>query len=96
MDKIDFKVPVGVGELVTLEAQVNHAGHTSMEVGVEVYSEDLNTGERRHANSCLVNFVALDKKGRPMPVPTLVTETPQEKERFAQARERRKQRLGHD
>lgn len=93
MERVEFLVPIRVGELVVAEARVNLAGRSSMEVGVEVYAEDLETGKRRHTNSCLVTMVALDKRGRPSPVPGLLLETPQDKERHAAAAVRRRRRL---
>lgn len=92
MDRVEFLVPIFLGELVTVEAQVNYAGRTSMEIGVEVYAEDLDKGTRRHTNTCLVTMVSVDKKLRPAPVPPLRPETPEEKKRFAAAEARRKAR----
>jgi len=94
MERVEFLVPIAVGELVTVEARVNYVGRTSMEIGVEVHAEDLEKGRRRHTNSCLVTMVAVDAKGQPTPVPGLLVETPEEKERWAAAESRRKSRLG--
>lgn len=93
MDRVEFLVAINLGDLVVVEAQVNHAGRTSLEIGVEVYAEDLESGARRHTNTCLVTMVAVDKKGRPSPVPGLLLETAEEKERHAAAEARRKARL---
>ena len=92
MDRVEFLVPIMMGDLVTVEAQVNYVGKTSIEVGVEIYAEMLTKGTRRHANSCLVTMVAIDEKGRPSPVPGLLLETPEEKARYKAAQERRKNR----
>src|ERR1700730_528615 len=94
VDCIDFRNPVNLGEIVTLKSQINRAFHTSMEVGVEVYSEDVLTGERKHTTSAYVTFVAIDEHTRqPKPVPPLVVKTPDERRRFREAGERRKARL---
>lgn len=93
MDRVEFLVPIRVGDLVIVEARVNFAGRSSMEIGVEVYSEHLTEGTRIHTNSCLVTMVAVDKSGKPVAVPPLLLETKDEKARFAAAVERRKQRL---
>jgi len=93
MDKVDFKEPIHVGELVTAYARVNFAGRTSMEVGVKVVSENVLTGERRHTNSCYVTYVALDDNGQPTPVPPVVPETPDEKRRYERAAQRRASRV---
>jgi acyl-CoA hydrolase len=94
VDSIDFRNPVSLGEIVMLKSQVNRVFHTSMEVGVEVYSENVLTGERKHTTSAYVTFVAIDENTRrPKPVRPLIVETPEEKRRYAEAAERRKARL---
>src|SRR5207244_10094340 len=74
VDKVDFREPIHVGELLTAYARVNFAGRTSMEVGVKIIAENVLTGEKRHTNSCYVTYVALDAKGRPTAVPPIVPE----------------------
>jgi uncharacterized protein (TIGR00369 family) len=95
IDRIDFHYPVHIGNLVTLKATVNHAGRTSMEVGVRVEAEDLDSGRVTHTNSAYLVLVALDEDGRPTPVPRLVPETDEERRRWAEAEARRdaRQRL---
>lgn len=93
IDRVDFREPIQIGELVVMKASVNFVGNTSMEVGVRVETEHLLTGNRRHTNSCYMTFVAVDAEGRPMRVPPLIAETPDEQRRHAAARERRRRRL---
>jgi acyl-CoA hydrolase len=93
IDRVDFREPIQIGELVVMKASVNFVGNTSMEVGVRVETEHLLTGNRRHTNSCYMTFVAVDADGRPMRVPPLIAETPDEQRRNAAARERRRRRL---
>jgi acyl-CoA hydrolase len=94
VDHIDFRNPVNLGEIVILKSQVNRAFHTSMEVGVEVYSENVLTGERKHTTSAYVTFVAIDENTRlPRIVPPLILRTPEEKRRHREAGQRRKVRL---
>jgi acyl-CoA hydrolase len=64
-----------------------------MEVGVRVEAEDLQTGSRRHTNSCYLTFVAIDRNGRPIEVPKLVPETEVEFRRYEAAKARRQRRL---
>jgi len=93
VDYIDFRNPVNLGEIVTLKSQVNRVFHTSMEVGVEVYSESMG-GEKKHTTSAFVTFVAIDEKTRcPKPVVPLIVKTAQEKRRFEEAAKRREVRL---
>jgi len=93
VDKVDFKEPIHVGELVTAFARVNFAGHTSMEVGVKIIAENVLTGDKRHTNSCYVTYVALDDKGEPTEVPPIMPETPDEKRRYERAAKRRANRV---
>lgn len=94
VDYIDFRNPVNLGEIVMLRSQVNRVFHTSMEVGVEVYSENVLTGERKHTTTAYVTFVAIDEHTRkPKTVPPLILRTGEEKHRFREAAERRKVRL---
>jgi acyl-CoA hydrolase len=93
VDKVDFKEPIHVGELVTAFARVNYAGHTSMEVGVKIIAENVLSGEKRHTNSCYITYVALDEQGVPTEVPKLVPETADEKRRYDRAAKRRASRM---
>ena len=94
VDYIDFRNSVSLGEIVMLKSQVNRVFHTSMEVGVEVYSENVLTGERKHTTSAYVTFVAIDEKShQPKAVRPLILETSEEKRRYEEAAERRKTRL---
>ena len=93
IDRVDFREPVHVGDLVVMKASVNFAGRTSMEVGVRVETEDMVTGRRRHTNSCYLTFVAVDRNGRPVEVPKVQPETPDEQRRYEAAQERRRRRL---
>ena len=94
VDYIDFRNPVNIGEIVILKSQVNRVFHTSMEVGVEVYSEHPLTGERKHTTSAFVTFVAIDELTRkPKPVPQLILKTTEEKKRYREAANRREARL---
>lgn len=93
VDRVDFREPIHIGELLTMKASVNYVGTTSMEVGVRVETENLLTGERRHTNSCYITFVAIDGNGRPLKVAPITPESAEEKRRHAAAQERRRRRL---
>lgn len=92
IDRVDFREPIYSGELVTCMAQVHYVGRTSMEVGVRVDAENLLTGNRRHTNACYLTFVAIDEKGRPVPVPRLRLDTEDDKRRFREGERRREVR----
>src|SRR5687768_17896043 len=93
VDRVDFREPIHLGELVIMKASVNFVGRSSMEVGVRIEAENLVTGERRHTNSCYLTFVAIDGAGRPVQVSPLLPETDDEHRRHTAARERRRRRL---
>jgi len=96
VDYIDFRNPVNLGEIVLLKSHVNRVFNTSLEIGVEVYSEDILTGERKHTTSAFVTFVAIDEHTkRPKPVPPLIVKTTEEKRRWEEAAKRRVIRLEH-
>lgn len=90
VDRVDFREPIRIGELVTFLASVNYVGKSSMEVGIKIFAEDLKSGQKRHTNSCTFTMVCLDEKGRPKEVPRLVPETEEEKQRTREGEERRK------
>jgi acyl-CoA hydrolase len=94
VDYIDFRNPVNLGELVNLKSQVNRVFRTSMEVGVEVYSENAMTGERKHTTTAYVTFVAIDQfTKQPKPVAPLIVKTADERRRYREAAKRRAVRL---
>ena len=92
IDRVDFREPIHVGDLVVMKASVNYVGRTSLEVGVRVEAEEMTTGRRRHTNSCYLTFVAIDRNGRPLHVPALDPQTDDEKRRHEAARARRRRR----
>ena len=95
VDHVDFRNPIRVGELIILKASVNRAFHTSMEIGVKVFSENTLTGERKHTTSAYVTFVALDEDHHPKPVPPLICETAEDRRRYHEALTSRRYRLSH-
>jgi acyl-CoA hydrolase len=93
MDEMSFLEPVLLGDVVTVKAMVNEAFRTSMEVGVRVEAENIRTGRRVHTSSGYLVYVALDKDGRPMPVPPVIAETEGQQRRQREAKLRRQARL---
>lgn len=92
IDRMEFRAPVHVGELMLLHASVNMVGRNSMEIGVRVEVENLFTGEVRHAASAYLTFVALGPDKKPTPVPSLILETPTQERRNREAQMRRQLR----
>ena len=86
IDRLDFHHPIPVGSLVTCLATVDFVGNSSMDITVEVFSEQVETGLRQHTHTAHVVFVAIDMDGKPKRVPRLVAETDDERARFDKAR----------
>lgn len=93
IDDLHFLAPVHKGDVVCLTAQVNYVHKSSMEIGVKVTAEDIKLQQIRHTVTAYLTFVALNEDYKPTPVPPLLLETKEEKERFEQAKTRRKWRL---
>ena len=93
IDRILFKEPIRVGELVEVRSRVVFTGRTSMAVVAHVYAENMSTGTRRHTNECWLTFVHLDEHGRPAPVPPITCETAEDRHMYDQAASRREQSL---
>jgi acyl-CoA hydrolase len=93
VDHMSFLHPVHIGQLIRLWSSVNRAFHTSMEVGVKVFVEDLLTGELKHTSSAYLTFVAIDERGCPVAAPQVIPETEDEQRRFEDAGRRRAWRL---
>jgi acyl-CoA hydrolase len=93
IDQMTFLHPIHIGELVRLKSQVNRVFRTSMEVGVKVWVENLQTTELRHTSSAYLTFVALDTAGNKVVLPQIVPDNDEELRRYNEAAARRAYRL---
>jgi len=93
VDGLQFLHPIKVGDLIILKARVTAAWSTSLEVEVEVFSEETLTGVRRMTSRAYLTFVATDREGRRVQIPGLILETAEEKQRASKAEVRRAERL---
>jgi acyl-CoA hydrolase len=93
VDSLDFIHPIKVGDLIILKSRVTCAFKTSLEVEVEVFSEAIQTGERKLTSKAYLTFVSLSKDGKPTEVPPLIMETPDDEQRCKDAHARRDERL---
>ena len=89
MDRMDFLVPIYVGDLVTLSATVKAAWNTSMEVGVRVEAENPRAGVARHTSTAYITMVALDEEEKSARIPPLYAGSPVEQRRMREAELRR-------
>lgn len=92
IDSMIFRSPVKVGDVLTLTAQLNYVGTSSMEVEIHVVAENPLTGELTHTNSALAVYVALADDEHPVSVPRLILETAEEQSRYAAGEQRQRQR----
>ena len=92
-DSVEFSNPVHVGDILILRGHINAAFGSSMEIEVQAFSEDPQTGEKNLTTQAFVTMVAVDKNGKPVPARPLALTTDEERERFEAATERRAHRL---
>jgi acyl-CoA hydrolase len=93
VDSLDFIHPIKVGDLIILKSRVTCVFNTSLEVEVEVFSEQIQSGERKLTSKAYLTFVSLDKDGKPKSVPPLLIETAEDEQRCRDAQARRADRL---
>ena len=93
IDQMSFHSAIRIGDLVTLDAEVTYVGNSSIETRVHVIAEDPRSGDRTHANTAYLVYVALDSSGEPTRVPRLSTDTEGEQRRLARGEGRQADRL---
>jgi len=94
IDDMAFHAPIQIGQLALIHAHITLVDRSSLEICVQVESEDLLSGERRHTSTAYVTFVALDPvTRRPVAVPPLLLETEAQRTEHAAAVQRRRDRL---
>ncbi len=89
VNHVAFNKMIPLGSVVTVEAAISRAFNTSMEVYMDVWIEDRQSGERTKANEAIFTFVAVDEQGSPIRVPEITPETQLEHDRYAAALRRR-------
>ena len=93
VDGLEFLHPIKVGDLIILKARVTCVFTTSLEVRVEVFSEETLTGKRTLTSRAFLTFVAIDRAGAKQRIPGLIVETEEQREECAAAQLRRAERL---
>jgi uncharacterized protein (TIGR00369 family) len=93
VDQLTFRQPIKIGDLVVLRAEVSYVGRTSMEAEIHVEAENPITGIRTHTNTAYLVYVALDESGKPVPVPPLIAEDHEQRERMEAGKARQAYRL---
>ena len=90
VNHVAFNRAIALGSVVTVEAKVSRSFKSSMEIFIDVWIEDRESGLRTKANEAIYTFVAVNESGIPVEVPQVIPETELEKERY-EAALRRKQ-----
>ncbi|HBX71320.1 MAG TPA: acyl-CoA thioesterase [Chloroflexi bacterium] len=93
VDRMTFRQPIHLGDLITLSAEVSYVGHTSLEAEVLVSAENPITGECVYTNTGYLVYVALDDQGQPVQVPPLIPENEEHQQRMADGKARQIHRL---
>jgi acyl-CoA hydrolase len=93
VDGLEFLHPIKVGDMIILKSRVTATFRTSLEVQVEVFSEEIETGVRRLTSRAFLTFVSIDRDGNPQEVTPLLVESPEDEERCREAHARRADRL---
>ncbi|PVW15077.1 acyl-CoA thioesterase [Marixanthomonas spongiae] len=89
VNHVAFNKMIPLGSVVTVEAKVSRAFKSSMEIYMDVWIEDRESGMRSKANEAIYTFVAVDEMGSPVPVPPVKPESELEQERYDAALRRR-------
>lgn len=89
VNHVAFNKSIPLGSVVTVEAKISRAFKSSMEIYLDVWVEDRESGNRSKANEAIYTFVAVDDSGRPVDVPAVIPETDLEKQRYEGALRRK-------
>lgn len=92
IDRVSFLRPVYVGNALIVSARLNYVNKSSMEIEINVDAEDIAKNIRTPTGTAFVTAVALDKEGRPTPVPELILETEEDRRKYAEGKARMEQR----
>ncbi len=93
VDNVSFSKPIPLGSVVTLNARVTRSFNSSIEVYIEVWAENIPSGEKIYSNTAFFTFVAVDQSSKPIDVNEVIPETDKEKELYDGALRRRQLRL---
>lgn len=93
IDSLFFLSPINLGDIVHLTGRINYVHKSTMEIEVNVFSEEGLTGEKSFTTTCYLTYIAITQDGRPTPVPGLELETDDDRERFKEGETRRDVRL---
>jgi len=90
-ERIDFRTPIHLGDIIEAHARVIHTGRTSLIVRIDIYTERPFSDDREHCTSGYYTFVSIDQEGKPQPVRQLIVETADEQRDWRRGEEIRLQ-----
>lgn len=89
IDKVSFKYPVHLGDMLTIKAKITRVFKTSMEIYVEVRSRKVNPPENYLTNHAYFSFVAIDNNAAPVSIEKIKPVSAEEKRQYAGALKRK-------
>ena len=93
VDELQFLHSIKVGDLIILKARVTCTFQTSLEVQVDVFSEETLTGRTQLTSRAFLTFVSISQSGERIRVPELLVETDEDRRVWEEAHQRRSERL---
>ena len=92
VDDVHFYEPIRVGEVITLYARINYIGRSSMDIEVNVFTENLTTAVKKHSCTAYLNFVNINKHGKPTEISKKIIPSTEYQKKLWQESEERKSR----
>jgi len=94
VDDVHFYEPIRVGEVITLNARINYIGRSSMDIEVNVFTENLTTAVKKHSCTAYINFVHINNEGKPIEVAKkIIPSTSYQKKLWKESEERKSRRF---
>ena len=93
IDSLFFLSPIRLGDIVRMEGSINYVTTSTMEIEVDVISQESLTGMKKFTTKAFLTYVAVDEDGKPTTVPRLKLSTERERERFNEGMKRSKIRM---
>ncbi len=93
IDNLFFLSPINLGYIVTIHTFITYVTRSTMEVEIDVQTENVETGDKKVTTRAYFTYVATDENGRAVEIPGLLLQTPEEEKRFSEGQTRSKSRL---
>jgi len=93
IDNLFFLSPIKLGYIVHLHSFVTYTTKSTMEIEIDVSSENVNTGENNITTRAYFTYVAIDENGHATEIPEIVPENDSENQKFEEGKKRLELRL---